>query len=267
MTEKQLPAERLSKRVAQQVPCSRREAEQYIEGGWVRVDGVVVEAPQHRVSSETISIAPDASLMNLAPVSLILHKPVAWLDGLQDLPSLDNKTAKPHKVRPSRPESARTLLSPATHFAKDTSGVRVLKRHFSHLQAVVPLETGASGLLVFTQDWRTQRKLNDDLASMEHELMVSVAGEASVAALDKITQLLRDARTPLPQAKASISSSSAAQSQLRFAIKGAHPGLAAYLCEKAGLEILAMRRIRLGRVALGDLPVGQWRYLAAHERF
>jgi len=39
------------------------------------------------------------------------------------------------------------------------------------------------------------------------------------------------------------------------------------LCEKAGLQILGMQRIRLGRVALSDLPVGQWRYLAGWEKF
>ena len=42
--------ERLAKRLAAQLPCSRREAELYIEGGWVQVDGVVVEAPGARVA-------------------------------------------------------------------------------------------------------------------------------------------------------------------------------------------------------------------------
>ena len=53
----------------------------------------------------------------------------------------------------------------------------------------------------------------------------------------------------------------------RFAVKGAHPGLIAYLCERVGLEIRSMKRLRIGRVAMGPLPAGQWRYLQAHERF
>lgn len=40
---------RLSKRLIEQLGCSRREAELYIEGGWVTVDGVVVEQPQFKV--------------------------------------------------------------------------------------------------------------------------------------------------------------------------------------------------------------------------
>ncbi len=258
--------ERLAKRIAQMVPCSRREAEQYIEGGWVRVDGVVVEEPQHRVLHQAITLDPNASLMNLTPVTLVLHKPPGWLDATDDEEEDDEPVRAP-RGRAPKVDNARTLLQAANHFAQDESGIRLLKRHFHHLDGLVPLETGASGLLVFTQDWRTERKLTEDLDSMEHELIVDVQGEVSPEAMQRIQRALKDERKPLPQAKVSVNSSNAERSKLRFAIKGAHPGLAAHLCEKAQLNVLAMRRIRLGRVALGDLPVGQWRYLAGHERF
>ena len=55
--------ERLAKRVAAMMACSRREAEQYIAGGWVRVDGKVVEEPQFRVLQQKVEIDRDASLM------------------------------------------------------------------------------------------------------------------------------------------------------------------------------------------------------------
>lgn len=234
--------ERLAKRVAQMVPCSRREAEQYIEGGWVRVNGVVVEEPMHRVANETITLDPNASIMNLTPVTLVLNKPA----GLKD---------------------AQGLLTAANHYARDPSGNQVLKRHFSKLVYPVPIEHGASGLVVFTQDWRTERKLTEDIGEMEHELLVEVRGEVLPEALTGIQRALRDERKPLPHAKVSINSSTPQSSRLRFAVKGAHPGLAAHLCELAGLEVMSMRRSRLGRVALSDLPVGQWRYLADGERF
>ena len=66
---------RLAKHLAQMLNCSRREAEQYIEGGWVRVDGVVVEEPQHRVLDQKVELDPDASLLALTPVTLLLNKP------------------------------------------------------------------------------------------------------------------------------------------------------------------------------------------------
>lgn len=234
--------ERLAKRVAQMVPCSRRQAEQYIEGGWVKVDGVVVEEPMHRVTQATIWLDPEATLMDLAPVTLVLNKPAGLRDPLK-------------------------LLTHTNRDPHDTSGVRPLKRHLSKLAYPVPIEHGASGLVVFTQDWRTERKLTEDLHEMEHELLIEVRGEIGVDALIPMQRALKDERKALPHAKVSINSSTAQGSRLRLAVKGAHPGLAAYLCELAGLDLLALRRIRLGRVALSDLALGQWRYLAGGERF
>lgn len=236
--------ERLSKRVMQLKGCSRTEAEQYIAGGWVSVNGTVVEEPQARVSTQTVEIAPDASLLNLTAVTILLNKP-------------PGVTAA----------NAHTLLTLDKHFAGDTSDTRPLKRHLLKLESHVLLETGASGLMVFSQDWRTTRKLVEDMAFMEHELMVEVAGEIDPEALQPIQRALSSDRQALPPAKMSVNSTTPERSKLRLAVKGAHPGLAAHLCELAQLELLALRRVRLGRVALGDLPPGQWRYLGAHERF
>lgn len=233
---------RLSKRVAALLPCSRSEAEQYIEGGWVRVNGQVVEEPHFRVLDEKIELDPEARLMELPPVTLLLHKPAGQT-------------------------SPQALLNPASHWRDDPSGIRVLKRHFSQLTPAVPLEPAASGLLVYSQDWRVTRKLTEDERLIEVEVTVEVQGEVSPA---QLALLMRDTDTrgqPLPMVKASLNSSSDGRSKLRFAIKGVHSGLIAYVCERAGLQILSMKRIRIGRVPMTQLPPGQWRYLQAHERF
>ena len=86
-------------------------------------------------------------------------------------------------------------------------------------------------------------------------------------ALALIERLLRDEHLALPLAKVSVNSATPERSRLRFAVKGAHPGLVAHLCEQARLPLTALRRIRLGRVALSDLPLGQWRYSGIGERF
>jgi len=249
--------ERLSKRVMQLRGCSRREAEQYIEGGWVSVDGVVVEEPQSRVSTQTVTLDSQASLMNLSAITLIVNKPAGWLDGLQEIQG----------GRKPAPQNVLSLLDVAHHSPHDASGVRPLKRHFHTLEASVPLETGASGLVVFTQDFRTQRKLVEDMAFMEHELVIDVRGEVVTDDLRPIERALKDERLRLPFAKVSVGSATPERSKLRLAVKGAHPGFAAYVCELAKLEILALRRIRLGRVILSDLEEGTWRYLAPGERF
>jgi 23S rRNA pseudouridine2604 synthase len=244
---------RLAKRVAELRACSRREAKQYIEGGWVRVDGRVVEEPQFRVQAQRIEIDPHASLMTITPVTLLLHKPPGYSDGLVPGSTGDKQ--------------AHQLLKADAHFAGDGSDLRVLKRHLHPQQAHVPLETGASGLIVFTQEWRVARKLREDAMTLEHEYLVEVQGEVSPDTLQRLAQIKSSGNQPLPPFKASLNSSGEGKSRLRFAVKGAHPGLIAHLCERVGLQILALRRIRIGRVALSDLPPGQWRYLANHERF
>ena len=248
--------ERLSKRVMALRQCSRSEAENLIEAGWVRVDDVVIENPATRVSNATVTVDPKAQLEDLSDVTIILNKPPGYRDGTED-------GAAPQRGV----QEAIALLKPDNHWSKDPSGIRLLQRHLRKLQGMVPLETGASGLVVFTQDWRRVRKLEEDHHSMEHELMLDVQGALPEEAPKLIARALKNGGDAIAGTRFSVSSETPAMSQLRLAVKGAHPGLAAYLCAQAGLEIRGLRRIRLGRIALGALPVGQWRYLSDHERF
>ena len=271
--ERTSEGERLSKRIMQLRDCSRREAEQYIEAGFVRVDGLVVQEPQFRVASQTVSVDAHASLLNLLSVTLILNKPVGWTDGLEPLPAKKSviRPASGGRIAPSRaprgPQNVRTLLTSEQHSNHDQSGVRFLKSHLAKLDASVPLEYEASGLVAFTQDFRVQRKLMEDMAFIEQELIIDVRGEVDPDALRPIERAMRDERLRLPDFKISVGSANPERSKLRLAVKGSQLGLAPYLCELAGLEILALRRIRLGRVSLGDLEEGTWRYLAEGERF
>lgn len=257
--EATVAGERLSKRVAALVPCSRRQAEQYIEGGWVRVDGQVVEEPQFRVARQQVELDKNASLMASVPVTLLLHKPAGYDDGA-DMPA----GVRP---APNAPPAARQLLEAGTHDPDDPSGIRLLKRHFAGLTSPVPLETGASGLLVFTQDWRVARKLTEDAGVIEHEIIVEIEGAVAPDTLARLNHGLSSDAQPLPRVKVSVNSAGEGKSKLRFAVKGTHPGLLAYLCQRVNLKILSMKRIRIGRVALAHLPMGHWRYLQAHERF
>lgn len=239
--------ERLSKRLAAQLPCSRREAELYIEGGWVSVDGEVVEAPQHPVgAAQTVTLLPGARPDPVPPVTLLLHKPAGY--------DADADTG---------PQPAFRLLSADTRFPGDHSGIRLLHRHFTRLVAPLALETGASGLLVLTQDGRIIRKLSEDALFLEQEYVADIDGSITDKALRNLQTPVTFDGAPLPPAKVSRQS----DSRLRFALKGALPGQVAWMCERAGLTPTRIHRLRIGRIALSGLPEGQWRFLAAHERF
>lgn len=229
---------RLAKRLAEMLSCSRSEAEQYIAGGWVRVDGTVVEEPQFRVANQTITVDKDASLLALVPVTLLLHKPAGYVAD----------------------------LSLATRSKDDKSGIRQLKKHLSSAELITPLALPASGLVVFSEDWRVLRKLREDAAQMENEVLVDVEGEIKSGGLERLNRADHGYTfngRPLPPTRASWQS----ETRLRFAVKGEIPGQLAYLCEAVGLRVTGMRRLRIGQVSMSGLLPGQWRYLAPNERF
>ena len=227
---------RLAKRVAAIAGCSRREAELLIENGAVRVDGVPALLPQSRVHDrQKVEIEPGAKPEPVVPVTLLLHKPAG-------MPT----------------ENAQRLLVAANHHEPEREGMRFLPAHTKGQRCMTPLETGASGLVVFTREWRIERKLQEDAGVIEHEVMVDVAGTVAAEVLARLE------RSP---ARVSIGRQSDAQTGLRFALKGARPGQIAEICDRVDLRILAMRRIRIGRVPLAGLAPGQWRYLQPDERF
>jgi len=253
-------AVRLAKRVADLKGCSRSEAERYIEGGWVSVNGQVVEVPAHKVTDERIEIDPGATLMAQGPVTLLLHKPPGYEAALGD-------GAGPQGSRSRGAPPALQLLTPEAHAPGDTSGIRLLRKHFTGLTALAPLPTEASGLAVFTQDFRVERKLTEDADVVEQEVMAEVAGPVSPEQLQRLCHGLSFNGRALPPSKVSISSAAAEQTRLRFALKGIRPGQVPFMCESVGLRLLALKRIRIGRVAMAGLAPGQWRYLMGHERF
>lgn len=227
---------RLAKRVAALAGVSRREAELLIENGAVRVDGVPQMLPQSRVlPHQKVEIEAGAKPEPIVPVTLLLYKPAGMAT-----------------------DTAHRLLIAANHHEPERAGLRFLPAHAKAQRCMTPLETGASGLVAYTQEFRIERKLQEDAGILEHEVMVDVAGPVSPEVLARLE------RSP---ARVSIGRQSDEQTGLRFALKGAQPGQIAHICDNVGLRILAMRRIRIGRVPLAGLQPGQWRYLAPHERF
>jgi len=245
--------------VAEQLNCSRSMAEQFIEGGFVSVAGQVVEAPGARVRpDQAVTVEQNASLLELTPVTLLLHKPVGYEAGL----GLEAGAAA-HGSRSQGAPSALTLLSTQSHMPEDAAEIRVLLRHFKQLECFTPLPTPASGLVVYTQDKRIARKLQEDIETMEQECIVEVAGQIADNGLRKLCHGLSFNGRPLPPIKVSWQN----ETKLRFALKGIRPGQIPAMCEAVGLRVLAIRRIRIGRVPLAKVPEGQWRYLQPWEKF
>ncbi|CDG83988.1 rRNA pseudouridine synthase [Janthinobacterium agaricidamnosum] len=238
---------RLAKRLAEQLPCSRREAELYIEGGWVSVDGVLVEEAGARVSAEqAVVLAAGAKLDEIPPVTILLHKP-AGVNGAIG----------------SEGKPALACLNQDNLLLVEHAGQRFLKRHLAGLTLTNPLDTMASGLLVFTQDFRVVRKLVDEAKIVEQEFIVEVSGAIAPDGLKLLNHGLPFNGKPLPPIKVSWQN----ETRLRFALKNVQPGQIVHMCGLVGLTVVAMKRLRIGRISMAALPSGQWRYLTGYERF
>ncbi len=248
MPEPQLSpgGERLAKRVAALRGCSRSDAERLIAGGWVQVDGRVVDDPAHRIGSEAVSIEAGAEPGALVPVTLLWHKPAGLaLAPDQPLTALPETLAPPPLMAGLRPWHRRQLRSAGT------------------------LPASGSGLAVFVQAPRVLRKLHDDGAGLEEEWMLDLPCDCSPNQIARLTDraaLLGAGRRP-PHLKLSIGSQRPGHTRLRLAAKGARAEQLEAWLAAAGLHASGLHRLRLGRMALGTLATGAWRVLEPHERF
>ena len=209
----------------------------------MKVDGLVVEEPQFPVDTQLVEINPNARLAPLEAITLVLHKPAGYDAG-------------------DGPNPASALVTPETRSPDDASGVRPLHRHMHGLTSPQALPTSASGLLIFTQDWRVKRKLVDDADRIEQEFVVEVSGELIPNGLALLNHGLRFNNYAMPPIKVSWQS----EQRLRFAFKLLQPTQIEPMCNAVGLKVLAMKRLRVGRIPLAKLAPGQWRYLAPTDR-
>jgi len=236
---------RLAKRLAADLSCSRGDAERYIEGGWVAVDGKTVEEPGARVApGQTVALLPGAKLEDIKPVTVLVHKPAGTY--------ADNE-----------PGSALDLIIPKNLMPGDRSGRRYLKRMFNGLKLVTPLERAASGLVVYTQEYAVSRKLMEEGKLVEQEYEAQVTGKLSDSDLARLQRgMAFEGRAATPM-KVSWQN----ETHLRFALKTPPLGFIEYVCDTAGLQLQQLRRIRIGRLPLAGMAAGQWRYRLDYERF
>lgn len=231
----------MSKRISEMNLCSRREADEWIEHGWVSVDGVVVTKLGTRVHpGARIEINDAASAHHTEHVTIVLNKPLEG-DG----------------------ESALLSIRPENRWREDESRYHFKATHLRGLALAGQLDADATGMLVFTQEGSVARRIGSDDTRLEKEYMVRVEGELTADGMKLLNQGLVLDEVTLKRARVSWQS----EQQLRFVLHESRKRQIQRMCELVGLRMTACKRIRIGSVSLGKLPVGQWRYLRENERF
>ena len=239
---------RLSKLMSEQGLCSRREADSYIERGWVLVDGVpVTELGTRILPTQTITLSAAAQNRQQARVTVLLHKPVGYVSGQPE------KNYKP----------AITLINAEGRYRNDRSPLRFSPQHLRGLAPAGRLDIDSTGLLVLTQDGRIAKRLIGENSQVEKEYLVRVSGRLNSSGLALLNHGLSLDGEALRPAQVSWQN----RDQLRFVLRQGKKRQIRRMCEQVGLAVTGLKRVRIGKVTLGDLPVGQWRYLRDDESF
>jgi len=248
MMNKEKDNMRLAKRMAVLGLCSRREADSYILKGWVKVNGqVATEKGQKVTEKDVITLNHLARQQQAARVTILLHKPVGYV------------SAQPEKGY----KAAAELIVPENQWSEDKSGIRFHERHRYGLAPAGRLDIDSVGLLVLTQDGRIAKQLIGENSSVEKEYLVRVTGKLIENGLQLLNHgLSLDGQKLLP-AKVTWQN----QDQLRFILRQGKKRQIRRMCALVGLHVTGLKRIRMGKVQLGNLPPGKWRYLREHERF
>lgn len=237
---------RLSKLMSERGLCSRREADSYIERGWVYVDGTKVDVLGTKVDPNCeIKLSAQAKTQQSERATVLLHKPVGYVSG-QPEPGY-----KP----------AVTLISPDHHWSEDKT--RFNPQHLKGLAPAGRLDIDSTGLLVLTQDGRIARQLIGEDSDIEKEYLVRVEGRLSEADLRLLNHGLALDGQKLKPAQVTWQN----EDQLRFILKEGKKRQIRRMCDLVGLKVTGLKRVRIGQVKLGKLPLGQWRYLGDDERF
>jgi len=238
---------RVSRLLAMRGLCSRREADRYIEQGWVFVDGQrITELGTRAHISARVSLAPEARRAEAELVTILINKPVGYVSGQPEAGYM----------------AAVSLISAATQW-RNKDDARFEQAHLRGLAPAGRLDIDSTGLLVMTQDGRVARKLIGEDSVVEKEYLVRVEGRLRPGGLELLRHGLSLDDKPLKPARVEWLN----DDQLRFILTEGKKRQIRRMCEQVGLLVTALKRVRIGKVRLGNLPVGHWRYLSENERF
>lgn len=240
---------RLSKLMSERGLCSRREADEYISRGLVRVNGEIVSElgtkvlPNARISLEAEALKNQKKL-----VTIIVNKPIGYVSG-QPEPGY---------------EPAVRLINDRNQFGQQK---KVLQRgDLQGLAVVGRLDIDSQGLLIFTQDGRLAKKIIGENSDIEKEYIVRVhyTGPEKKLPEEKLKLLNYGLSIDGEKLKRAVVEW-INDDQLRFILKQGKKRQIRKMCEMVGLEVKGLKRVRVGELTLGKLPEGRWRFLEDDE--
>jgi 23S rRNA pseudouridine2604 synthase len=236
---------RLSKRLADLGICSRREADDLISQGLILVNGEICDVLGTKVSeSDEITLSNKAKKKLDEKVTIVMHKPVGYVSGQAEdgyIPAI-------------------RLITADTQFGDQR---RQLDR--SHLKGLAPvgrLDIDSKGLLLLTQDGVLARKIIGETTEMEKEYVVKISSDLTEAEIKKLSKnFVLDEQKLKP-----VKITKMRDGLYQFILVQGKKRQIRRMVESTGKTVLMLKRVRIGKLELGSLPEGMWRFLEKSEK-
>jgi 23S rRNA pseudouridine2604 synthase len=239
---------RLSKLMAEKGICSRREADHCIEKGWVSVDGKIIDELGTKVLPHVkIQVAPEGQAWIRGKLTLIINKPVGYVSGQAE----------------DGHQPATVLLTEKSHLRFPGDPPPPARKDVLTLAPAGRLDIDSWGLLLFTQDGRVAKRLIGADSPLDKEYHVWVDGEITKEKIKVLSHGLELDGKKLKPAKIEHIK----HNELRFTLREGKKRQIRRMCELVDLEVTGLIRTRIGPLVLGNLKVGEWRYLSKKEIF
>ena len=232
--------QRVNKWLAGEGVCSRREAEEMIANGLVRIDGAIVEDPGRKIEpGQTIELADG----RVAPrISIAINKPVGFV------------SAQPE---PGQVPAAR-LVTPANLVGRTD----VMPTSRTSLAPLGRLDQDSRGLLLLSEDGVLAKAVIGAESNVDKEYLVGVRGQINDRKLEWLRHGLELDGKKLKPAKIDV----VEPWRIRFILNEGKKRQIRRMCELVELEVVDLLRVRIGPMWLGDLPEGRWRAITSAER-
>lgn len=232
--------QRINKWMAQEGVCSRREAEERIAAGLVRIDGERVEDAGRKIEpGQTLELADGH---RRAAISVVLNKPMGYV------------SAHPEgdQIPAARLLKSANLVGKASNMPTKHTSLAPLGR----------LDQDSRGLLVLSEDGVLAKAVIGEASALDKEYVVFVEGLIDERKLALLRHGMTLDNRVLKRAKVDL----IAPQTLRFILNEGMKRQIRRMCEALTLDVLDLQRVRIGPLKLGDLPEGKWRALTEDER-
>lgn len=227
--------ERLQKYMAACGVAARRKCEEIIEEGRVKVNGNIVTELGFKVDPELDEIVVDSKLIKLEErkVYILLNKPEGYVSTVKD------------------ERGRKTILDI----------VKVNERIFP----IGRLDYNTSGMILLTNDGDIYNRIIHPRKEVNKVYIAVIEGTPSKDKIDEFCNGIDIGGYITAKAKFRIIEKLQDKSKVEIIIHEGKNRQVRRMCEKIGHPVIALKRISVGNIKLGNLRRGEWRYLGENE--